>query len=55
MPAWFDVKDMPCDEPDRFNMSHVEESLSEIKDLILREADSIYNGDTQKIFVSGFS
>ena len=47
--AWFNVKALPCNDPDRYTMEHVYESTKEISDFI--EQDPI-NCDW---FLAGFS
>ena len=47
--AWFDVKALPCNDPDRYNMLHVYDSVQEISEFI--NTDQI---DCQW-YLSGFS
>jgi len=55
VPAWFDVKDLPCDEPTRYNMDQCYESVNEIAGFINEEVATFYEGDSSKIFLTGFS
>jgi len=55
VPAWYDVKSLPCTDPERYTVPHVYESVKEICEFICEEATTFYEGDFSKILLSGFS
>ena len=56
MEAWYDVKDIPCDNADRYNIDHIHESLKEISAFLQEEESKFYSEEsTSKIFLSGYS
>eukprot|EP00347_Sterkiella_histriomuscorum_P006350 403353094 len=53
--AWYDIKALDPEDPDRYNMEQMDETIQYLNDILTEEAKSQYDGDYSRIFVSGFS
>ena len=53
--SWYGVKDIDPEDPNRYDMAEMDESLNFLDDIIQTEVKEHLGGDHSRMFISGFS